>query len=637
MSSVQPSDVATLARPWTPRSAGGTLVRRLAIALVPALLAVVTFVVFSPALDNGFVDWDDAVLFSKNEHYRGLGMAQLRWMFSTILMGHYVPVTWLSLGADYVLWGMDPAGYHFTNVLLHAANAVLFFFVALRLLRAASAAALPTLRAAAAASALFFALHPLRAESVAWVTERRDVLSGLFFFLTLLLYLSARERDGAARARRHAAACVCYLLAILSKSMVMTLPALLIVLDVYPFRRLDARPERWRRADVWREKFPYLALGLLAALLGYYAQAANRFITSFEQVPWSARPALVAHSLWFYASKTVLPFDLSPLYELPAKIDSFAPRFLLPAVGVVVAAGALVLLARRWPAPLAAAVGYAIAIAPVSGIVHSGHQLTHDRYSYLACLPWALLVGAGVIAVRAAADRGVLRPALAQGIGVVLAGWLAALAFLTWGQVGAWRDTETLWRHAVASSPECSVCELNLGTALLNQNQLALAASHLEHALTERPDRVKGYQNLGLAYARQGQIERAAEHFRRVLATKPDDPAVLMNLGVSMMKLKRYEDGVIQLRRARQVAPDDPLILANLGTALAETRRTEEAVRVLRRAIELSPTASVARYALVGALVDAGNLEAARRELAFLHVLDPAAASLIGPAVLQTW
>lgn len=637
MSSLPSSDVATLARPWAPAFTTGTRARRVAVALVPAVLALVTFAVFSPALDNGFVDWDDSILIAKNESYRGLGSAQLRFMFSTILMGHYVPVTWLSLGVDYVLWGMDPAGYHFTNVLLHALNAVLFYFVALRLLRAASAAALPTLRVTAATSALFFALHPLRAESVAWVTERRDVLSGLFFFLTLLFYLRARESEGARRTRRHGAACVFYVLAIFSKSMVMTLPALLILLDIYPFRRLGAKAETWRRADVWREKAPYVALGLLAALLGYWAQAANRFITTLQQMPWSARPALVAHSLWFYVSKTVLPFDLSPLYELPATIDPLALRFLTPAGGVIVAAVGLVLLARRWPALLAAAVGYAIVIAPVSGIVHSGHQLTHDRYSYLACLPWALLVGAAVIAVRAAAARGVLRPALAQGIGLVLAGWLAALAFLAWHQVGTWRDTETLWRHAVAASPDCSVCELNLGTALLNQNQPAFAAVHLEHALAGRPDRVKGYQNLGLAYARQGQIERAEAHFRRVLASRPDDAPTLMNLGVSMMKLGRHAEGVVQLRRAQKVAPEDTQILANLGTALTETGRTAEAVEVLRRAIERSPEAPLPRYALVGALVAAGDLAGARREHAFLHVVDPGAARLIGPLVLDTW
>ena len=637
MSFARSSDVATLPRSWTSAPVARRGPWRLPVTLLPALVALATLAVFSPALDNDFVDWDDSVVIVKNMDYRGLGWPEIRWMFSTILMGHYVPLTWLSLGLDYVLWGMDPVGYHFTNILLHAANAALFYAVALRLFRAAGAPDGVRVQVAATATSLFFALHPLRAESVAWVTERRDVLSGLFFFLTVLLYLGTVQHQGRARIIRHAAGTVVYLFAILSKSMVMTLPALLVLLDVYPLRRLDGRLASWRRRDIWWEKAPYITLGLVAAMLGYYGQAANRFLTSLDQVPWSARPTLIAWSLWFYVSKTVMPFDLSPLYELPATIDPWAPGFLLPAIGVLVAAATLVVVGRRWPAGLAAAVGYAIVIAPVSGILHAGHQLTHDRYSYLACLPWALLVGAGVIAVGSAAARSVLRPRFAYGIGVALVAWLGALAFLTWEQVGIWRNTETLWRHAVAATPECSVCELNLGTAFLNQHQTSLAMSHFEHALSNRPDRVKGYQNLGLAYARQGHIETAAEHFRRVLAAKPDDAQTLMNLGVSLMKLRRAEDGVVYLRRAQQIAPNDWQVLGNLGTALTETGHANEAIVVLRRAIELAPHAALPRYALVGALVAVRNVPAARSELAFLRVVDPGAASLIGPILVESW
>jgi Flp pilus assembly protein TadD len=631
------ASMTALARPGTTTVALGARARRLVAVLVPAVIGLLTLVVFAPALDNGFVDWDDSVLIVKNEAYRGLGWPQLRWMFSTILMGHYVPVTWLTLGADYVLWGMDPVGYHFTNLLLHAANAVLWYFVALRLLRAATAFTEPTLRLAAAASALFFAWHPLRVESVVWVTERRDVLSGCFFFATLLLYLQARERDGAARVGRHVAACVCYLLAILSKSMVMTLPALLVLLDVYPFRRLDLTRRTWALASVWREKVPYIALGLLAAMLGYWAQAANRFITSADQMPWSSRPLLVAHSLWFYASKTLMPLNLSPLYELPLTIRPFAPRFFVPALVVAGATLGLVVVARRWPAGLAVMAAYAITLAPVAGIVHSGHQLTHDRYSYLACLSFAVLVGAGVGWVRQIMLRGLIRPTFGRMVGVVLAGWFAALALLTWHQAQAWRDAETLWRHATDATPECSVCELNLGTALLNRNDLDAALGHFERALGERPDRWKGYHNLGLTLARQGEITRATEHFRRVVETRPDDAGALMNLGVSMMKLRRPGEGVGYLRRAANLAPNDVLILTNLGTALMETHKPDEGIGLFRRAIAVDPTAPQPRYALLQALLGRGDLRAARREHAFLSVVDRRAAHFIGPALLEAW
>jgi Tfp pilus assembly protein PilF len=631
------SDVATLERPSMPRLATGTAARGILGAGVPALILLIAFAVFSVAIDNSFVEWDDGILIVKNEHYRGFGSAQLAWMFSTVLMGHYVPATWLSLAGDHFLWGMDPAGYHFTNVVLHAVNVALFFFVARRLLVAATRFGPLTLTLGAVVSALFFGLHPLRAESVAWITERRDVLSGLFYLLTLLLYLSAREHEGRAKVLRHTLACLCYVVAFLSKSMVMTLPALLILLDVYPFRRLDHRPRSWFRAEVWREHVPYVALGLVAAMLGYWAQASNRFITSGDKIPWSARPSLVAHSLWFYDWKTALPFDLSPLYELPVTIDVFAPRFLVPALAVAIAGIALVAVARRWPAGLAVAAAYALTLAPVSGIVHSGHQLTHDRYSYLPCLGWAVLVGAGVAAACEAGLRGRLRPVMAWAVVVSSVAWVGALGFLTWHQVQTWRDNETLWTYAVESTPGCSVCELNLGTTRLNQNQFAAALGNFERALSERPDRAKGHNNLGLAFARQGAIDRAIEHFRRAVDASPNDPSALMNLGVALMKLGRAGDGLVYLRRAAQSAPDDVLVLSNLGTALVEARQTDAAIAMLRRGIAQSPEAPQPRYALVGALVAAGDLAGARREHAFLRVVDPAAANFAGPALLERW
>ncbi|MBI2202418.1 MAG: tetratricopeptide repeat protein [Candidatus Rokubacteria bacterium] len=611
--------------------------RRVARALVPVVIALVTFGVFSTALDNGFVDWDDSVLITKNEHFRGLGWSQIRWMFSTILMGHYVPVTWLTLGLDYVLWGMDPAGYHFTNVVIHALNGALFYFLALRLLRASTSFGAFSLHVAAAVSALWFAIHPLRAESVAWVTERRDVLSGLFFFATLLLYLQARERDGAARVWRHAAAGACYVLAFLSKSMVMTLPALLILLDVYPFRRLTLSPRTWLAPDVWREKVPYLALGVVAALVGYWAQAANVFITTLTTIPLGGRVAMVAHSLWFYLSKTLLPTGLSPLYELPPRVELSAPEFRLPLVAAVVITAILVALWRRWPAGLAVWAAYALLLSPVIGIVHSGHQLTHDRYSYLSCLGWALLIGGAAGSLAVAYSRRVISSAVASAAAVAGVAWIAALGVLTWHQAGTWRDTETLWRYALESTPDCSVCQVNLGTVLLNQNLGALALGHLERALEHRPDRMRAHQNIGLALARGGDVERALGHFRRAVERYPDDPSTLMNFGVSLMKLRRPAEGIAYLRQAARLAPNDPTVAGNLASALLETGRAAEAVEMFRRAVALNPSGSYPRYGLMQALLSTGDMDGARRELSFLRVVDPPAANAVGPLTLERW
>ena len=255
--------------------------------MIPYALAAVAFLVFSPALLNGFVDWDDHINLLENPSYRGLGWTHIRWMFSTTLMGHYIPVTWLSFGLDYTLWGMNPFGYHLTNNLIHAANTAVFYLIALRLLGKASSLTGGTLRAAGVMAALFFALHPLRAESVAWVTERRDVLSGLFFLLTILLYLAAADADGARRRRLLVGSVTAYALALLSKSIVMTLPLILLLLDVYPLGRLPLRRGMWRETAtraLLREKLPYLALGFAGAVVSYWSVASQHFLTGVGQV-----------------------------------------------------------------------------------------------------------------------------------------------------------------------------------------------------------------------------------------------------------------------------------------------------------------------------------------------------------------
>src|SRR5438876_7135476 len=221
--------------------------------LMPLALALVTFAVFSPALSNNFVDWDDQINLTGNEEYRGLGTAQLKYFFTTVLLGHYIPLTWMTFGLDYVLWGMNPMGYHLTSLLVHAAGAAALYLVALRILQKATPLAGAPLRVGAVAGTLFFVLHPLRAESVAWATERRDVLSGLFLFLTLLAYLKMSDATGRRRRWLLVGASGLYLLALASKASVMVLPAMLILLDIYPLRRFDRR--------TLLEKIPFAVLG----------------------------------------------------------------------------------------------------------------------------------------------------------------------------------------------------------------------------------------------------------------------------------------------------------------------------------------------------------------------------------------
>ncbi|MGH7828942.1 MAG: hypothetical protein ACREP8_02080, partial [Candidatus Binatia bacterium] len=260
------AEVAKRSAPFGETAATGSAAPRLPRWLLPAFIPLATFIAFLPALQNGFVDWDDYKNLVENPHYRGLAWTELRWMFTTFHIGHYHPLTWMSFGLDYWLWGMDPMGYHLASLVLHAANALLFYFVSLRLLRLGfSLPVLPqlSLPVAAAVAALFFSLHPLRVESVAWATERRDVLSGFFLLSTVLCYLRAitAAEGGQARWRWLAAAWIVYALALLSKAIGMTLPLILLILDVYPLKRLGGGRGKWfglEARKVWWEKIPFL-------------------------------------------------------------------------------------------------------------------------------------------------------------------------------------------------------------------------------------------------------------------------------------------------------------------------------------------------------------------------------------------
>src|SRR2546427_7291002 len=374
------------------------LTQRWVYRLVPVLVALVTFAAFLPALQNQFVSFDDDKNFLDNPHYRGLAWTHLRWMWTTHL-GHYIPLTWMTLGLDYLLWGMNPVGYHLTSLLLHAANAVVFFFVVRRLLTRA----LPSpserghaLAVSAGFAALVFAIHPLRVESVAWATERRDVLSGLFYLLTILMYLRACER-GARGRRWYWLSVAVFGCALLSKSMVVNLPVVLLILDVYPLRRLGGAIGWWSEPArrVYVEKIPFVLLAAAASAVALMAQLSKSAIVSVVQLSGLGRLAVSMYGLSFYLWKTGAPVNLSPLYELPPTVNPWAPPVLL-SYGLVLAITAIVLaLRRRVPGLPAAWVAYIVVLLPVLGIFQSGPQIAADRYTYLAGLGWAILAGAG--------------------------------------------------------------------------------------------------------------------------------------------------------------------------------------------------------------------------------------------------
>src|SRR5205809_206996 len=486
--------------------------------LVPLLVVLCTLAAFLPTLQNHFVNWDDDKNFLDNHHYRGLTWQQLSWMWTTHL-GHYIPLTWMTLGMDYLLWGMNPVGYHLTSLLLHATSAVVFFFLARRFLTLALPRASGighALTVSAGFAALVFAIHPLRVESVAWVTERRDVLSGLFYLVAILLYLRACERGARGRGWYWLSVAV-FGCALLSKSMVVNLPVVLVILDVYPLRRLGGsigwRSEPARR--VYVEKIPFVLLAAAASAIAVMAQSSVHAVASLAQLSVPGRVAISTYGLSFYLWKMVVPVNLSPVYELRPPVNPWATPFLL-SYGVVLALTAIALaLRRRVPGLPAAWVAYIVVLLPVLGIFQSRPQLAADRYTYLAGLGWAILAGAGLLSCWRSSRRsktGTPATWLLTGIALCV---VVGLGVLTWSQAKVWRDSERLWAHTLAIDPDSPLAQNNFGYELYRQGKLAEAIEHYRQALQIKPDYALAHANWGLALIHQGKLAEALEHLQQ--------------------------------------------------------------------------------------------------------------------------
>lgn len=621
---------------------------------LPALLFVVVFVAFAPALGGAFLNWDDAENLVANPHYRGLGPTELRWMWSAVHMGHYIPVTWLTFGLDYLLWGTNPAGYHLTSLLFHALNAALVYLVAARLLSTSFERAAPrpppaTLRAGAALGALLWALHPLRVESVAWITERRDVVSGCFALLSVLAYLVAVRRAGAdGRLHRgaYALAVGAFALAAFAKSIVVGLPLVLIALDVYPLRRVSGGWRRILRVALL-EKLPFFAVGALAAgimlVIGFRWGLLAPLAA--ESVP--QRLALTGHSLAFYLGKTIWPWPLSPLYSLYRPVDPLALRYLVPG-GLALAAGFLLIaLRRRWPAGLVAGAAYVALLLPVSGMFPNGPQVAADRYTYLPTMGWAVLAGGALPWAWSARRAGRLSPRIAGALAWASLALVAGLAVLTERQIPIWRDSIALWRHAAWADPDSDVPLFYLGWALADAGRFDEAREHFETSRRRVSAsvpllRAQFTLHLALVEARAGRPAAAEERLRDALTLDPDHPVAWIRLGTARWTRgdapgadvawtaaadraplwSRYQ--VWELRAAVAEVPETSRVArARLAFALAgalqEYRAHAEAEEHYRLAVRLEPGYTAAwnnlgvTYASRGRYADALD--------AFVHAL----------------
>jgi tetratricopeptide (TPR) repeat protein len=638
--------------------------------VLPFSIFVLTFVAFLPTLQNGFVNWDDEAVLLDNPHYRGLGWEQLRWMFTTFHMSVYRPIAWITMGFDYLIWGMNPFGYHLSSLLFHCANAVLFYFVALRLLRLAmptTAATKLSLRMAAGFAALLFALHPLRVEPVAWESGEDNLVAGFFLMLTVLCYLRAVTitESGFYRWCWIGITWIFCALALLSKALTVPLPLALLVLDIYPLKRLSIDPRTWfqpkARQILW-EKVPFLLLMVPIAIVAVLAKRSTGAVASAASVTWFPRLMQSFYGLAFYLWKTIVPWDLSPLYERPIPFNPWDWPFLLSGVIVIAVSICLVWLRHRWPAGLAAWVYYAVILLPALGIITYGPQIVGDRYSYFSCLSWALLAGAGLLYLwqaHAAGEIGARTFGLINGLAGIL---LVSLGVLTWKQTEIWHDSEKLWRHALALDQKSSFAHNNLGLVLakrgafeeaINEFRAAIridpafveaytnlgnflaqtgsrqeAIVHLRHALQIEPTFVNAHNTLGNILADTGAVDDAVAHFRKALKANPESAMTHYNLARVLAKRGDFDEAIGQYRTAIEVNPADPDIHNNLGLLLARRGSLDEAIAQFREALRVDPHYAKAYFNLGKVFAQQDRLDDAVQNFQQALRIEPAVAEI---------
>ncbi len=574
--------------------------------LLALALACATALVFAPALSNEFVNWDDDVNIVHNTAYRGFDARQLDWMFTTTFGGHYQPLTWLSYAADYTVWDVNPFGFHLSNIVLHAIGVVLFFFIACRLLQwvaregapavevtptaQGDAATAPVVSDAAIAwcaafAAAAFALHPLRVESVVWATERRDVLSGAFLFACVLAYLAAidrRNRFG----RWYVLAILFYVLSLLSKASGMTLPVVLLVIDIYPARR-QRRGESIGRLIV--EKIPFLALGVAAAVIALIAQRSAGSLRSLEEIGIVPRLILACFGALFYLYNFTLPLWLSPLYPLPPASELVDPVLLLSTVAVVVAVVFAIAFRRRFPALLAGTICYLALLAPTSGIAQAGSQFAADRYTYLSLLPVALLL-AGFLLRTVQRHVAGLRPAReVRFVGALAGTYVFAIAMLTLAQTQVWADSISLWGRAVDLQPESSIAEVNLADALRQIGHFEAAAYHYQVGVEEDPTDAKAHNGWGVTLLHLGDRHEALEQITEAVKLDPTNPGYRSNLGRTLAGFGRLDEAAQQYAAVLGLQPDNVRAASQLSSILEDLGRFKTAEDVLVEARRRSP------------------------------------------------
>ena len=559
--------------------------------ILPALLCLAILSVFWPLTHHDFVAYDDDIYVTDNPNVQqGLSWRSLGWALTTTHAGNWHPLTWLSHMADCQAFGLNPAAHHSVNLLLHLGNTSLLFWLL------ANMTAAPWLSALVAA---LFALHPLHVESVAWVAERKDLLSTLLFLLTLLAWVHYTRQPVW---KRYWPVLTLFVAGLMAKPMLVTLPFVLLLLDFWPLRRLQTDNPVAAGRLLW-EKIPLCLLSVVSSVVTVLAQHSAGAVQTLQDISAWGRLSNVLISYTRYLQKTIWPTRLAVFYPHPGNsltgLQVAGATLLLAAISALAVA-----TLRRRPYLLAGWLWYLGTLVPVIGIVQVGAQAMADRYSYIP------LIGLFVALSWTLADLSVpgrLRWTIA--LLSVLA--LLALAALARIQVSTWRNSQTLFDHAIQVVPNNYVAHNNLGFLLAQQGLLDSAIAHYRTALHDWPRYADAHNNLGAALAAQGKNQEAMQHYVAALQIRPDYVESAVNIGIELASRGESTRAIEQFGEALRSSPQNAKAHYNLALVLAGQGKFVDAVGHYRAALRLRPSYAQAHINLGVALAALGNLDEA--------------------------
>lgn len=514
-----------------------------------AVVLAVPFLLFSGTIGHEFVNWDDDIYVYDNPRIQTTSGENILWLFTHVYYYAYIPVTMLSHALDYAVWGLDPRGHHLTNVILHALNAgwvflLILYWVASKPRGSNSSVSRGGTLFGAAVGALLFAVHPLRVESVAWVSDRKDLLCAFFLIPSLITYLlSQRATKPTQRKRWVVVSVLLFVAALLSKFIAVVFPVVLFLIDLYFEER-----GQWKHA--WRHKvaakLPYAIPSVVVACVSLFSSPGAKTAYIIDRLSGADVVLFPFYSLFFYIQKTLLPFGLYPIYLSAGS----GVMILALGVAVIITAACVVLLRRGRPAMALVWLLFVIMLLPTILGLSSGMQPFADRFSYLPTIGFFVVLGIGVGAVWG------LSAALRIGVTLLSSLALILLSTLSLGQISTWTNSVTLWSHVVESfppQPDFLDAYINLGTAYANTNRLSEAEAAFEKAVTVAPGSSDAYYNLGyMAYIR-GDREKSLELFTRATAVDSTYAKGFFNIAVVQSQFGNRDEALAAMRQAARL------------------------------------------------------------------------------------